>query len=79
MTSGSGLAAVRIALPALLGVAGVVLLVAGEAVLGAALLIVAVLVIAANLWMRLGLSSQADRDREASAREEFLRTGRWPR
>jgi hypothetical protein len=44
-----------------------------------AVLVVGVLLIAIGLTVaRLGPQSQPERDREAQAREEFDRTGRWP-
>jgi hypothetical protein len=32
----------------------------------------------ANLFLRLGLSSERDREHEESARDYFARHGRWP-
>jgi hypothetical protein len=37
-----------------------------------------VLVVAANLMLRLSLSSERDREREEANRDFFSRTGRWP-
>jgi hypothetical protein len=73
--------AFRIGLPAAIAVAGIVLAAAGHgdiSVLGVALIGVAIVVLAANLYVRLSIASQRDRDREAAARREFTRTGRWP-
>jgi UPF0716 family protein affecting phage T7 exclusion len=70
---------VRLGLPLLLLIAGIVLLVIpGTAALGIALVVIAPLVWIANLLMRLGLSSQDDRDREQAARQFYTREHRWP-
>jgi hypothetical protein len=71
-------ALVRIGLPALIAIAGVIALVAGSAPLGVVLLGTAVVVAIANWYVRLSIGSQDDRAREAAARREFERTGRWP-
>jgi hypothetical protein len=66
------LIAVRIVLPALIALAGVVLLVAGsDTAQGAGIVLigVAALVVLANLFMRLALQSEDDRRREAERRE----------
>jgi hypothetical protein len=71
---------VRVALPATILVVGLLLLlVHGAALLGVMLILIAVVVWVADLLFRLGNSSQDDRDREEQARQEFARTGRWPR
>jgi hypothetical protein len=71
---------VRVLLPIGILIAGVVLLfINGTLALGLALIVIAVLVWFADWLMRLGLSSQDDRDREQWARRYFTRTGRWPR
>ena len=75
------LAAIRIWLPAAIAVAGVILLVVGgDAARGAGIVLigVAALVVLANLFMRLALSSERDREREDAQRSYFSRRGRWP-
>jgi hypothetical protein len=73
---------VRIGLPAAIAAAGVVLLIAGSGEndegAGIALIGCAVLVLLFNVFLRIGLSSSGDREREEAAREHFDRTGRWP-
>ena len=68
----------RIGLPAVIALAGAVVLLAGSDVVGLALLAVAVTTVAANWWIRLAIGSEHDREDEARARERFSRTGRWP-
>ena len=73
--------AVRIGLPAAIVAAGVVLLVMGgdsESGAGVALLLVAVMVVMVNLFLRLGVHDAGERDREEAAREHFDLHGRWP-
>jgi hypothetical protein len=66
------LVAVRWVLPAAIALAGVILIVASNSesidALGVAFIGIAVLVVIANLLMRLGLSSERDREREQEAR-----------
>jgi hypothetical protein len=69
---------VRIALPTAIAIAGVVLLVAVSAGLGASLIAVALVVVFANALVRLGIASDADRQRDDDARSFFERTGHWP-
>ena len=60
---------------------GVVLIVFGdEFARGAGIVLVGVslLVVLANQFLRIGLSSERDREREQARRDEFGRTGRWP-
>jgi hypothetical protein len=67
-----GLIAVRIVLPAAIAVAGIVLVIVGDdAGRGAGIVLIGVagLVVLANLFIRLGIASQRDRDREAERRE----------
>ena len=62
---------VRVVLPALIALAGVVLLLlGGDTRQGAGIVLigVALLVVLANLFIRLALASQRDRDREADRR-----------
>jgi hypothetical protein len=74
--------AIRIGLPATIGLAGVGLMVLGEdaALLSAGLVLVgvALLVALTNALMRLAIRSQRDREREAWARRYFDRHGHWP-
>jgi hypothetical protein len=58
---------------ALLQLDGTVVEAVGAALLGAVLVAAIALIV-----VRLGPQSQPDREREARAREEFDRTGRWP-
>jgi hypothetical protein len=73
---------VRIGLPAAIAAAGVVLLVTGagenEQGAGVALIGCAVMVLLLNVFLRIGMSDERDREREDEAREHFGRTGRWP-
>lgn len=74
------LIAVRALLPAVIATAGVVLVIAGgdtAKAAGTLLLGVAVVVVIANLFMRLGLQSEHDRECEDDERPVFSRTGRW--
>lgn len=67
----TGLALVRIWLPAAIAVAGVVLIVlGGDAARGAGIVLVGVagLVVLANLFIRLGLASERDREHEEERR-----------
>jgi hypothetical protein len=76
-----GLAIVRIWLPAAIAVTGVVLVViGGDAARGAGIVLVgiAVLVVLANLLIRLAIMSERDREREEQRRRFFTRRGRWP-
>jgi hypothetical protein len=73
--------AVRVLLPAAIVAAGVVLMIVGddnEAGAGVALIGCAVVVVLLNLFLRIGVSDTADREREEAAREYFGRHGRWP-
>ena len=77
----TGLAFVRIWLPAAIVVAGVLLVAfGGDAARGAGIVLigVAALVVLANLFIRLGLMSERDREREQERRRSFTRRGRWP-
>lgn len=65
---------IPLALLALAVIASVVVSLA----LGAVFLGAAVVAVVADLWIRLGISSQDDRDDEARARRTFRRRGRWP-
>ncbi|MGH2946903.1 MAG: hypothetical protein ACRDPC_11690 [Solirubrobacteraceae bacterium] len=73
---------VRVALPATIAIAGVVLLlVGGDAAQGAGIVLIGVagLVVLANAFIRLGLQSERDREGEEARRRFFSRRGRWPR
>jgi hypothetical protein len=72
---------VRVVLPVATAVAGVVLLIlGGDDAQGAGIVLIgiAVLVVLANLFLRLSLLSQRDRDKEEARRRSFSRRGRWP-
>jgi hypothetical protein len=72
---------VRIWLPAAIGLGGVILIVVGDSVArgaGIVLIGVALLVVLANVLVRLGLQSERDREREQQNRRFFSRHGRWP-
>jgi hypothetical protein len=72
---------VRLWLPAVTAVVGVVLIiVGGDSARGAGIVLVGVaaLGVLANLMMRLGLMSERDREREQERRRYFDRHGRWP-
>ena len=72
---------VRVILPGAIAVAGLVLLVVGGDVAqgaGVVLIGVAILVVLANLFMRLSLLSERDRDRQEARRRYFSRRGRRP-
>lgn len=62
---------------ALVIAAGIVLLV-GPRGLAPGLLLTAMFVIVADWIIRFAISSQDDRDEEASARRRFSRSGHWP-
>jgi uncharacterized membrane protein YidH (DUF202 family) len=74
----TGVTLVRFALPLGLAVVGLVLALTVSDALGLALIGVGVLVVVANLYIRLSMASQRDRDEEAAHRATFERTGRWP-
>ncbi|MGO9902206.1 MAG: DUF6903 family protein [Solirubrobacteraceae bacterium] len=74
---------VRVALPLVLFVVGVVLIIVGHARTSAAgagvvLLGTALMVVLIDWLARLGISSGPDREREEAARQYFDRTGHWP-
>ncbi len=73
---------VRVTLPVSVFVVGVILvIVGGEIAQGAGVFLIgsAVLGALANAYMRLGLQSNADREREEARRRFFDEHGRWPR
>lgn len=72
---------VRVTLPLTVFVAGVILvIIGGETAQGAGIFLIgsAVLGALANAYMRLGLQSNADREREEARREFMEKHGRWP-
>ncbi len=77
------LAFVRVGLPVVLVIAGVILLIIGHAKTAAAgagvvVLGAAVMVVMLDWLARLSISSTGDREQEERAREYFDRTGLWP-
>jgi lysylphosphatidylglycerol synthetase-like protein (DUF2156 family) len=83
------LAATRRWLPAAIALAGVVLIVAGQArsgsalndslaAIGVALIITALIVWMINWLFRMSIQSNRDRENEEAARDHFTRHGTWP-
>ncbi len=87
------LSAIRVWLPLLIGVAGVVLIIIGQgntkgtgatalgnslAAGGVGLLIVALIVWMVNWLFRMSIDSNRERDLEEQARRYFDRHGHWP-
>lgn len=72
-------AASRLLIPGGLVVVGIVLMIAGVTWIGAVIAVAGVIALVADLIIRMGISSQDDRDREAAARQQMRRRGRWPR
>ncbi|MDP9383778.1 MAG: hypothetical protein M3P50_00815 [Actinomycetota bacterium] len=73
--------ALRLGLPALMLVAGVVMIAVGDQyVVGAGVTIVgsAFLVVLANALFRYSAGELRDRDREQAARDHYAEHGRWP-
>jgi ABC-type transport system involved in cytochrome bd biosynthesis fused ATPase/permease subunit len=72
---------VRYGAPAVIGIAGIVFLIVGTSTIattfGIVLIGIAVLVALVNVFARLSISSEDDRDREERARQTYSRTGRW--
>lgn len=68
----------RVWIPIVLVALAIVVGVAVSLVLAAVFLAAAVMAVVADLWIRLGIDSQDDRDVEARARRYFVRRGRWP-
>lgn len=73
-----GLLFVRVLLPAGILLAAVVVAIVGPRELAPGLVVAALFVVAADWLIRLGISSQYDRDGEQQRRSRFRRTGRWP-
>jgi Na+/melibiose symporter-like transporter len=75
--------ALRYGLPLLLfavGLAGAIIGGGNNATgaVGVGLMIIALMVWMINWMFRLSVESNRDREREERARDEFVRTGRWP-
>ncbi|MDO9409441.1 hypothetical protein [Patulibacter sp.] len=70
--------AARLGIPLVLVVLAIVAAIAVSGLLAAVFLGAAVVAVVADLWIRLGIRSQDDRDDEARARRIFRRRGRWP-
>jgi hypothetical protein len=74
--------AVRYWLPGAIALAGVVVALVGSSsaldALGASLVGAALVVLLINLFIRLSIQSNRDRDREDRARAFFDEHGRWP-
>lgn len=73
-----GVAVVRKWLPVALVFAAAIVLLVGPRGLAPGLLLTAMFVIVADWIIRFAISSQYDRDEEASARRRFARSGHWP-
>lgn len=65
-------------LPVALVIAAAIVLLVGPRGLAPGLLLTAMFVIVADWIIRFAISSQDDRDEEASARSRFSRSGHWP-
>lgn len=72
-------AASRLVIPGVLVIVGLVLMIVGVTWIGAVIVLAGAIAVVADLIIRVGISSQDDRDREAAARREMDRRGRWPR
>ncbi|WP_022927015.1 hypothetical protein [Patulibacter americanus] len=68
----------RVGIPGVLLALGVIAAVVVSTELAVVFVGAAVVAVVADLWIRLGISSQGDRDREQGARDAFRRRGRWP-
>ncbi|CAB4906947.1 unannotated protein [freshwater metagenome] len=68
----------RVGIPLTLVVLGVIAAIAVSGLLGGVFFGAALVAVIADLWIRLGITSQDDRDDEARARRTFRRRGRWP-
>jgi hypothetical protein len=76
----AGLLLVRYGIPLAMTIAGIVCLVIGGDAAGSGVVLIgsAGIVLLLNLLFRLSLVSNRERDEEEQAREQFVRTGRWP-
>jgi hypothetical protein len=75
------MATVRYVLPAVVTLAGIVVMALGsqaEIEGGAAIFSAGVAIYLANWLVRLGANGERERDAEDAAREHFSRHGRWP-
>lgn len=72
------LLALRVGLPALLALGGVIVLLAGGTQLGLILIGTAGVSVIVDGYARQSISSNGDREREEQARRIFAETGRWP-
>jgi hypothetical protein len=70
---------IRVGLPGATATAGVILVLVGPATVGVILIGAAAVGAITDIFARLTIESGDDRDREQRARDEFGRTGRWPR
>lgn len=68
----------QVGLPLTVLIAGFVVVGVGPKALGGALIGVSIVILVLNWVIRLGFSSQNERDREEQARRSFTRTGHWP-
>ena len=71
----------RVGLPGVIALAGVVLLILGGTIdigLGLTLIGISFIVVLVNVFVRLSFASEDDRAKEEAAREHFTKTGRWP-
>lgn len=73
-----GIAIVRKWLPVALVIVAAIVLLVGPRGLAPGLLLTAMFVIVADWIIRFAISSQDDRDEEATARRRFARSGHWP-
>ncbi len=69
----------RVVIPVALIVIGVVLLIVGAELFAIVAFLAAGIAAVADRIIRLGIVSQRDRDREAEARQEMRKHGRWTR
>ncbi len=69
---------VRWGVPAVIALAGVVLIVLGATAVGEAVICVAPCLVVAGWLVRLSTDDVADRDREEAAREFLDEHGHWP-
>lgn len=69
----------RLVIPLTLVVVGVILLILGVTLIGVVVLGAGAIAFVADRLVRMGIVSQRDRDREAEARQEMRRHGRWTR
>lgn len=72
------LLALRVGLPTVLALAGLVILLAGGTQLGLILIGTAGVSVIVDGYARQSISSNDDREREEQARRTFAETGRWP-